>query len=189
MLAASPSCCEQSLRGLTPNGPLQKHYFDTLSSSQGEAGPAARTSHLDGVCQVIKQPAPDGRQCWLRRWSGGFSFFRAACKRRCCRNREAVSVTAHVGAGRAMNGPRSDPERRAGGAPVVCAAGAWCASARAPGAHRSVLVRWPTAFSEAIAVANELAGDRCWRDLRDQGQKFGRKLGHGEIISSRSCDG
>src|SRR5918995_6913572 len=51
---------------------------------------------------------------------------------------------------------------------------AWRTSARPCSLARSV-------FFEAVAVAAEPVRDRSGRDLRAEGQEFGRELGHGDV--------
>ena len=76
-------------------------------------GPADRTSQAHGMRQMIKQPAPDGRQARMRRWSFGSSFFplwRCASADAAGTDRRSASAM-HAGATRAMSGPQMiEPE-------------------------------------------------------------------------------
>jgi hypothetical protein len=81
--------------------------------SQSEAGAAEWTSQAHGVCEMIKQHAPDRRQCRVRWRSAGLSFFplwRPANADAAGTGKRSMS-SAYAGAGPATSGPRSDRAR------------------------------------------------------------------------------
>src|SRR5215216_1146589 len=81
--------------------------------TEGEVGPADRTSQAQGVREIIKQPAPDGRQARLRRRSAGLAFSpagRLSGADAAGTNTRSAS-SGHAGADLATNALRSDQAR------------------------------------------------------------------------------
>ncbi len=87
--------------------------WHSYHGSQSEAGAAEWTSQAHGVCQMIKQHAPDGRQCRVRWRSAGLSFpplWLLASADAAGTGKRSMS-SAYADAGPATSGPRSDRAR------------------------------------------------------------------------------